>query len=78
MFQYLPRDLYQGSDLSTITYSFDYNPNFKMERAVEIPSLFSKLSLEEKEAFNILYDTTKKLTLDLTTDYDKELAIHNL
>ncbi|MEI3163183.1 MAG: transglutaminase domain-containing protein [Lachnospirales bacterium] len=65
------------TDLSTITYSFEYNPNFKMARAVDIPALFNKLNLEEKEAFNILYDTTKKLTSNLTTDYDKELAIHN-
>ena len=48
-----------------------------MARAVDIPALFNKLNLEEKEAFNILYDTTKKLTSNLTTDYDKELAIHN-
>lgn len=65
------------TDFSTITYTFDYNPNYKLARAVEIPALFSKLTIEEKEAFNILYDTTKKLTEDLSNDYDKELAIHN-
>ena len=63
--------------ISTITYSFDYNPNFKLARAVETPALFDKLDIEEKEAYDVLYSCTQELTKDLDTDYEKELAIHN-
>lgn len=65
------------TDISTITYTFDYNPNFKIAKAVETPSLFNKLTLEQKEAFDILYASTKELVSNLTTDYEKEVAIHN-
>ncbi len=63
--------------VSTIIYTFDYNPNFKIARAVETPALFDKLDLEQKEAYDILYSCTKELTENLVTDYEKELAIHN-
>ena len=63
--------------ISTVTYSFDYNPNYKIAKVVEVPALFDKLDLEQKEAYDILYKCTKELTENLTTDYDKEIAIHN-
>ncbi|MDO4300062.1 MAG: transglutaminase domain-containing protein [Clostridia bacterium] len=65
------------SQISTIDYSFEYNPNYKLARVVDNATLFDKLSLEEKEVYNILYESTKKLTENLETDYEKEAAIHN-
>lgn len=65
------------TDISTVIYSFDYNPNYKIGRAVEKNLLFNRLDLEEKSTFDILYETTKKLTENLSTDYEKEVAIHN-
>lgn len=65
------------TEISTITYTFDYNPNYKIARAVDEPLLFDKLDIEQKAAFDILYESTKKLTENLETDYEKEVAIHN-
>lgn len=71
------KGIISDSDFSTITYSFDYNPNYKIAQAVDFPTLFSKLDLEQKEAYNILYSSTQQLTENLSTDYEKEVAIHN-
>lgn len=66
----------QGTTAS-VTYSFKYNENFKMLRAVENEKYISKLTPEEKKTL----DDIKKITLDITkdnvTDYDKEKAIHD-
>ena len=64
-------------DISTITYTFDYNPNYKIARVVDNYTLFSKLDIEQKEAYDILWESTRKLTDNLSTDYEKEIAIHN-
>lgn len=65
------------NEISTITYNFDYNPNYKIAKAVDTPLLFDKLDIEQKEVFDILFESTKKLTDNLQTDYEKEVAIHN-
>lgn len=66
-----------ADEISTITYIFDYNPNYKIARAVDNYTLFSKLDIEQKEVYDILWDSTRKLTDSLKTDYEKEVAIHN-
>ncbi len=63
--------------ISSIKYTFDYNPNYKILRAVETPALFSKLDLEQMEAYRILYESTTDLISGLKTDYEKEIAIHD-
>lgn len=65
------------TDFSRITYSFDYNPNYRISRAVDEPMLYNRLSVEEKEAYNTLVSCTRKLIENLDSDYDKEVAIHN-
>lgn len=64
-------------EISTIMYTFDYNPNYKIARAVDNYILFSRLDIEQKEVYDILWESTRKLTDDLSTDYEKEVAIHN-
>ncbi len=65
------------NEISTITYTFDYNPNYKIARAVDNYTLFNKLDIEQKEVYDILWECTRELTDSLSTDYEKEVAIHN-
>lgn len=71
------KGIVSDNDISTVTYSFDYNPNYKIAKVVDNIALFDKLDIEQKETYDILFECTKKLTDNLTSDYDKELAIHN-
>ncbi len=64
-------------ELSVITYSFDYNPNFKLARAVDEPRLFSRLDIDEKDVYNKLTQCTRTITSGLSSDFEKETAIHN-
>lgn len=60
-----------------ITYSFEYNPNYKMLRVMANEKLYNKLDLEEKQVYSAVKKTTADIIKDCSTDYDKELAIHN-
>ncbi len=66
-----------GSEYSTVTYFFDYNPNFKMIRAGEDRNLYNKLTMEEKQVFTSLNNVVNQIKRTCYTDYEKELAIHD-
>ena len=62
---------------STVTYYFDYNPNFKMVRVAKNRGLYRKLTLEEKQVFSALNSVVNQIKRTCYTDYEKELAIHD-
>ncbi len=65
------------SEYSTVTYFFDYNPNFKMIRVCENRSLYNKLTIEEKQVFTSLNNVVNQIKRTSFSDYEKELAIHD-
>ena len=66
-----------NEDRARITYSFEYNPNYKMLRVLANEKLYSKLDLEEKQVYSAVKQTTEDIIKDCKTEYDRELAIHN-
>lgn len=60
-----------------ITYNMTYSSNYKLRRALESKELISRLNTEELWVYNHLIKTTRELTAGLSTDYEKELAIHD-
>lgn len=68
---------YIDNDFSQVTYYFDYNPNYKMLRASEDRTLYSKLNLEEKQVFTALNNVVNQIKRTAYTEYERELAIHD-
>lgn len=67
------RGTMSGKD-ANITYTFVYNPNYKYLRVSENPSLYYKLSIEERR----VWDKIKKVCEGIQgTDYEKEKQIHD-
>ncbi len=60
-----------------ITYSFEYNPNYKMLRVLANEKLYSKLDIEEKQVYSSVKTAVASIIKDCKTEYDRELAIHN-
>ncbi len=65
------------SGRARITYSFEYNPNYKMIRVLADERLYSKLDLEEKQVYSAVKNMTADIIKDCSTEFDRELAIHN-
>lgn len=68
---------YTNGTEAYITYTFTYNANYKYFRAANNLSLVSKLSVEEKAVFAELYKKSNEIKAQYSTDYDRELAIHD-
>lgn len=62
---------------AVINYSITYSSNFKLRRAYSDNSLFAKLNTEEMYAYRQIEKITQDITKGLSTDYEKELAIHD-
>jgi hypothetical protein len=68
---------YARDGYAKITYRFIYNSNYKLIRTVENRALESKLTTEEKYVFDTVIKKAAELTKNATSDYEKELAIHD-
>jgi hypothetical protein len=64
-------------DISTITYTFTYSPNYRILRAYEDRSLLSVLTGDELAALTRAYEIKNEIITSDMTDYEKELKIHD-
>lgn len=62
---------------STITYTFEYAPNYRIMRAFEDSSLLSVLTGDELAALKRAYEIRNEIITSDMTDYEKELTIHD-
>jgi transglutaminase/protease-like cytokinesis protein 3 len=66
-----------GKDVSAITYTFTYSPNYRILRAYEDSSLLPVLTGDELAALTRAYEIKNEIITSDMTDYEKELTIHD-